>query len=213
MSDERLAERWRTWCAESTPDNAQAYCVELARSDQAPAKATRLDTIDWDKVGERTYAAIINAADRVLGKDEEEAFLEELHWLTECHYWALGQASPGVLRSIAQLYKSHGMELRQGDEEQAEADLRHATSSASTAGLREKIRELQDEVNNLRGAKRELEFARAARDKLQSEVNRTSSLRAKLHKLEGIESVNAKLKAENERLAKIIQDQAKEKAQ
>jgi hypothetical protein len=201
VADERLKQRWRDYVAESTPDNAMAYCRELARSEQAPANANVLGSIGWESNQARD--AIYKAAKHHLGAESQDACFEELHWLTECHYWLLGNVSPSCMREIAKAYSAFGMELKQGDEGEARKDHERATPEGGSRAQRTKIRGLEQKVDSLKRKVENLEY-NVSHYKRTSE--RLEAGRAAAFKDAGFRDNYEKLRRENERLAKIIQE-------
>lgn len=201
MADERLKQRWRDYVAESTPDNAMAYCRELARSEQAPANANVLNSIGWKSTQARD--AIYKATKHHLGADPGDACFEELHWLTECHFWLLGNVSPSCMREIAATYAAFGMQLKQGDEEEAMADHERSRPNSGSRAQRTKARGLEQKVDSL---KHEVANAKHNVKYYKRQCERLKAGRAAAFKDAGFRENYEKLRHENERLAKLVQE-------
>ncbi len=217
MSDQRTQKAWRDWVNESTPERAQVYCTEVARSGLVPCGATKLPDVSLDSTYREGLQDLVSTAcRRFLATDFEDTMVEELYWLTENHYWVIGQPSPSILRALGKLYEDHGMELKEGDEEEAQNDLDTMAprrSQESNSELREEVRTLRAKVNGLelqlKNADRAASHRKTAEARLRSQVDRLQKYEADAHKHAGMEAINATLKRENERLTKLLQDKAK----
>jgi hypothetical protein len=232
MADDRLTMSWRNWVADPTDDNAQAYCTEVGRSGQAPAKTNKLSEVPWASLGiarhERVQEIFEATVEKYMTTDLEDTFVEDLHWLSACHFWLAGSVTPTVARGIAKVFEHYGMELRDGDEEKAEEDVDRARSlthrgSASARKLRKQVDDLEGDLRTARSKAREshdleiqLKNAEGMRDhhkkradRLYADVQKLEKFRGTQHEYNGLKANYEKLKKENERLAKIIQGKAK----
>lgn len=219
MTDSRLKRAWRDWVVEESPEAAQRYCVELARSEQAPTPATILSHgIDWTAIPrhDAAQAAVYKAARVYLSMEPDEVCLEELAWVSEEHYFLLGDVNPSVMRTIAKVYETHGLELKAGDEDEAQEDYDRAqnkTSRSGAAKIRELERELSELERELGSLKVELDNVKRIRDFYQGESKRAKA-NLELHKgdrkkqldFDGLQASYDILMKENVRLTKLLRE-------
>lgn len=231
MSDERVQKAWRDWVADPIAELAQVYCVEITRAGKQPSGATPLKDIYLDTKYRSGLSDLIESAcAKYLRQDFSITMLEDLHWLTENHYWIAGEPSPSLLRAVAKLYADHGMELLEGDEEAAQADLEVVRRQPRTSPTEEADKEtkrlkadLSQAQANLKALGTRLDeqstkHAKELKDKeawittkdseikrLRAELSRLQRFETDAHKLAGLEATNHTLMRENERLTRIIQ--------
>ena len=211
MADKRLTKAWRDWVVDQSPEAAQRYCVELARAEKAPASATILSHgIDWSAFPRHNaaQAAIYMAAKTYLSMEPDETCLEELAWVSEEHYFLLGNVSPSIMRTIAKVYKAHGMELKAGDEAEAESDYERSKNTTSRSGAA-RIRELEREKASLRvdldDAVRMREFYKSESKRAKDRLVTLEGDRKQQLDFAGLEASYDILMKENRRLSSLLE--------
>ncbi len=225
MADDRIKTSWRNWVSDPLPELAQAYCTEVARADQAPSGTTKLAEIPWDGLGfpkhEQIRVAFERAVEKYVETEWESTFLEDLHWLSACHFWHAAIMSPTIARGVKKVYERYDMTLYDGTEEAAEADA--VKSPARGAGTVQKLKKrvalLQEDLNrsmtreaNIAEIKRKLDDSKRIEKlrsrevkRLRSDLDRLEKFRKDAHIHSGLKENFRKLQQENERLARIIQ--------
>lgn len=213
--DNREREAWRDWLADRSPEAAVRWACEHERAVGRPDGTTLLREVGFDDLDQRVKNAIEQAVDVYIHDTVERACVQDLYWLTECHFWQLEEKpSPSVMRGIAAFFANAGGKLEAGDEASAEEDYNRARERGKTAqALRRRIRELESQADNLKRQLKESEeqadqylrsYKRASEDVRRLESLCTSAKKESLENA-GLQATNAILKAENERLMKVIQ--------
>lgn len=209
--DAREAEAWRRWRSDPTPENAQRWATVRLRCTGQPDNVTLLARLEFpNEAVEQLFRMAVDLY--AFPRAWHEATLEDLHWLTECHYWALNvpNAGPGALRAVRRIYEEHCLELKVGDEEEADQDYRDTLSQTQAARqlrrdlaeARRECKEKDEQVSRLKGLVSKLQIklkhgkSTVEHARLQTEV---ANLQA---------SYDA-LKEENERLSRALQAAAK----
>ena len=203
--DEREREAWRSWRAEPTPENAAQWAVCHSRGMDRPAKDTLFKSLDLDELYNGNVASAMDrAAEIYLGMPLVRSMVSDFHWITESHFWLLEcRPSPQTLRELAKFYEDHDMKLEVGMEVQAKRDHQiglqrskkdsvwKAKAEALEATLKGVHRKLSDMRPKLNQHRNSIEFKRITAEVVQLQTSYDA------------------LKEENERLARIVQSQAK----
>ena len=201
MADNRTERAWRTWVADQGPTNAQAYCTEILRSGQQPCTSTPLEGLE---LSDGLDALLSNIVEKFLGLEFDEALLEDLHWITENHVWAMGGARPSAMRALKKLYSDHGMELEEGVEEVAVEDMARASDKGGpqSVHLRQEARIMENKVQDLEGR---LKMSKNRATRLEREARRFDEDKVDRLEVAGLRTNYDRVKSENERLTKLLQ--------
>lgn len=214
--DLRKKEAWRAWVTDPVPENAQRYCSEHARTERRSGKNQRLSDLETGlelRISDTLKAAV----ELYLDQDWEDAYVEDLDALTECHYWLLEGVSPRVLRQLSEFHEKHDMVLREGDERQFRAEhdrakqresegsrwLTRAKSAEISLKLREnKIKRLNLEISGLNK-----EIVDLKRDEgIKQRDREIEDLKRQIGKSRDEVASMGILRKENERLTRLLQE-------
>lgn len=206
--DDVEARAFRRWKASQAPEDAQAWAVAHARSLHRPKGETLFCELDTAvRYGETATRTLERAAEVYLGKRLGECAVQDFHWLTQSHFWAMGpeHSTPRVLAKIRLFFSDHDLAFPEGNEETARTQFAEGSQNDSEA------QRLRVEVNQLK-----VKVARVEREnrKLQEELAYSSDA-LELNRLQTqVANLQASLAAraeENERLIRTIQAGAKKR--
>lgn len=217
--DRRKKEAWRAWVTDPVPENAQRYCSEHARTERRSGKNQRLSDLEVGlelRVSDTLKAAV----ELYLDREWEDAYVEDLDALTECHYWLLEGVSPRVLRQLSEFHEKHDMVLREGDERQVRAEHDRA-KARETEGSRWKTRANSAEIDlkleknkikrlNLDIGRLKREIKEHERDEgIEKRDREIADLKIQLGKRQDEIASMGILRRENERLTQMLQEKNK----